>query len=127
MGLDWQGKTHSPGGPAVVQACVLTLKHKIFITDSALFIAAAESRTHTCLANQAPCLNRVVPTVNTGSIWVLKAWMCVWRKVAVTMDRSGTRGSSYKRVKGRSQTVEKRIRMHPHKPHATSQPSLLWK
>ena len=30
---------------------------------------------------------------------------------------------SYKRVKGRSHTVEKRISMHPHKPHATSQPS----
>ena len=30
---------------------------------------------------------------------------------------------SYKRVKGRSHTVEKRIRMHPHKPNATSQPS----
>ena len=31
--------------------------------------------------------------------------------------------SCYKRVKGRSHTVEKRISMHPHKPHATSQPS----
>ena len=31
--------------------------------------------------------------------------------------------SSYKRVKGRSHTAEKRISMHPHKPHATSQPS----
>ena len=30
---------------------------------------------------------------------------------------------SYKRVKGRSHTVEERISMHPHKPHATSQPS----
>ena len=30
--------------------------------------------------------------------------------------------SSYKRVKGRSHTVEKRISMLPHKPHATSQP-----
>ena len=30
---------------------------------------------------------------------------------------------SYKRVKGRSHTVEKRISMLPHKPHATSQPS----
>ena len=29
---------------------------------------------------------------------------------------------SYKRVKGRSHTVEKRISMHPHKPHATSPP-----
>ena len=29
----------------------------------------------------------------------------------------------YKRVKGRSHTVEKRISMPPHKPHATSQPS----
>ena len=29
---------------------------------------------------------------------------------------------SYKRVKGRSHTVEKRLNMHPHKPHATSQP-----
>ena len=27
----------------------------------------------------------------------------------------------YKRVKGRSHTAEKRISMHPHKPHATSQ------
>ena len=26
---------------------------------------------------------------------------------------------SYKRVKGRSHTVETRISMHPHKPHAT--------
>ena len=34
-------------------------------------------------------------------------------------------GSSYKRVKGRSHTVEKRLNMHPHKPHATSQPSRL--
>ena len=32
---------------------------------------------------------------------------------------------SYKRVKGRSHTVEERISMHSHKPHATSQPSLL--
>ena len=32
---------------------------------------------------------------------------------------------SYKRVKGRSHTVEKRLNMHPHKPHATSQPSRL--
>ena len=32
---------------------------------------------------------------------------------------------SYKRVKGRSHTAEKRISMHPHKPHATSQPSRL--
>ena len=31
--------------------------------------------------------------------------------------------SSYKRVKGRSHTLEKRISMHPHKLHATSQPS----
>ena len=30
---------------------------------------------------------------------------------------------SYKRVNGRSHTVEKRLSMHPHKPHATSQPS----
>ena len=30
---------------------------------------------------------------------------------------------SYKRVKGRSHTVKKRISMLPHKPHATSQPS----
>ena len=30
---------------------------------------------------------------------------------------------SYKRVKGRSHTVEKRISMLPHKPHATIQPS----
>ena len=29
---------------------------------------------------------------------------------------------SYKRVKGRGHTAEKRISMHPHKPHATSQP-----
>ena len=33
------------------------------------------------------------------------------------------KSSSYKRVKGRSHTVEKRISMLPHKPHATSQPS----
>ena len=32
---------------------------------------------------------------------------------------------SYKRVKGRSHTAEKRISMHPHKPHATSQPLVL--
>ena len=32
---------------------------------------------------------------------------------------------SYKIVKGRSHTVEKRLNMHPHKPHATSQPSRL--
>ena len=31
--------------------------------------------------------------------------------------------SSYKRVKGRSHTVEKRISMHLHKSHTTSQPS----
>ena len=31
--------------------------------------------------------------------------------------------TSYKKVKGRSHTVDKRISMHPHKPHATSQPS----
>ena len=30
---------------------------------------------------------------------------------------------SYKRVKGRSHTVEKRKASHPQKPHATSQPS----
>ena len=30
---------------------------------------------------------------------------------------------SYKRVKGRSHTVEKRKSIHPHKPHSTSQPS----
>ena len=30
---------------------------------------------------------------------------------------------SYKRVKGRSHTVENRISMHPPKPHVTSQPS----
>ena len=28
--------------------------------------------------------------------------------------------SSYKRVKGRSHTAEKRFSMHPHKPHATT-------
>ena len=33
--------------------------------------------------------------------------------------------SSYKRVKGRSHTVEKRLNMPPHKPHATSQPPRL--
>ena len=33
--------------------------------------------------------------------------------------------SSYKRVKGRNHTVEKQLSMHPHKPHATSQPSRL--
>ena len=32
-------------------------------------------------------------------------------------------GWSYKRVKARIHTVEERVRMHPHKPHATSQPS----
>ena len=32
-------------------------------------------------------------------------------------------GCSYTGVKGRSHTAEKRISMHPHKPHATSQPS----
>ena len=31
--------------------------------------------------------------------------------------------SRYKRVKGRSHTVEKRKAIHPQKPHATSQPS----
>ena len=31
--------------------------------------------------------------------------------------------SSYSRVKGRTHTVDKRLNMHPHKPHATSQPS----
>ena len=31
--------------------------------------------------------------------------------------------ASYKRVKGKSHTVQKRISMHLHKPHATSQPS----
>ena len=31
----------------------------------------------------------------------------------------------YKRVKGRSHTVEKRLNMHPHKPQATSQLSRL--
>ena len=31
--------------------------------------------------------------------------------------------SSYKRVKGRSHTVEKRKAIHPQNPHATSQPS----
>ena len=30
---------------------------------------------------------------------------------------------SYKRVKGRFHTVERRISTNPHKPHATSQPS----
>ena len=30
---------------------------------------------------------------------------------------------SYKRLKGRSYTLEKQISTHPHKPHATSQPS----
>ena len=34
-----------------------------------------------------------------------------------------TCASSYKRVKGRSHTVEKRKAIHPQKPHATSQPS----
>ena len=33
----------------------------------------------------------------------------------------------YKRVEGRSHPVEKRPNMHPHKPHATSQPSRLCK
>ena len=32
--------------------------------------------------------------------------------------------SSYKTVKGRSHTVEKRTSMHPHKPHAISQPCI---
>ena len=32
---------------------------------------------------------------------------------------------SFKRVKGRSHPVEKRPNMHPHKPHATSQPPRL--
>ena len=36
---------------------------------------------------------------------------------------AGKDTNSYKRVKGRSHTAEKRISMHPHKPHATSQPS----
>ena len=38
-------------------------------------------------------------------------------------DEIGVCKCSYKRVKGRSHTVEKRISMLPHKPHATSQPS----
>ena len=33
--------------------------------------------------------------------------------------------TSYKRVKGRSHTVEKRKASHPQKPHATSQPRIL--
>ena len=33
--------------------------------------------------------------------------------------------NSYKTVKGRSHNAEKRLNMHPHKPHATSQPSPL--
>ena len=40
-------------------------------------------------------------------------------------QRVGTRISSYKRLKGRSHTVEKQLNMHPHKPHATGQPSRL--
>ena len=35
------------------------------------------------------------------------------------------RMGSYKRVKGRSHTVEKRKAIHPQRPHATSQPSRL--
>ena len=37
--------------------------------------------------------------------------------------RDGWHADSYKRVKGRSHTVDKRISLHPHKPHSTSQPS----
>ena len=33
--------------------------------------------------------------------------------------------SSYKRGKGKGHSAEKRLNMHPHKPHATSQPSRL--
>ena len=36
-----------------------------------------------------------------------------------------TQKSSYRRVKGRSYTAEERTSMHSHRPHATSQPSLL--
>ena len=41
------------------------------------------------------------------------------------MGTIATPECSYKRVKGRSHTAEKRISMHPYKPHATSQPSRL--
>ena len=40
-------------------------------------------------------------------------------------QRPSVPSGSYKRVKGRSHTVEERLIMHPHKPHATSQPSRL--
>ena len=35
-----------------------------------------------------------------------------------------SQNSSYTRMKGRTPTVEERISMHSHKPHATSKPSL---
>ena len=58
------------------------------------------------------------------------ACTCTCRGLQTGPPPASTRGDmlrsktgSYKRVKGRSHPVEKRISMHPHKPHATSQPS----
>ena len=45
-----------------------------------------------------------------------------WPLVLISQKVSCNCGS-YKRVKGRSHTVEKRKASHPQKPHATSQPS----
>ena len=55
----------------------------------------------------------------------LDAYMSHAHRDAPICTRStvGWPPSSYKRVKGRSHTVEKRISMLPHKPHVTSQPS----
>ena len=49
--------------------------------------------------------------------------VCQKRTVSDFICRNGTISDCYKRVKGRNHTVEKRISMHPHKPHATSQSS----
>ena len=49
----------------------------------------------------------------SDSVWESSGgWMIAW----------GVPASSYKRVKGRSHAVGKRISMHPHKPHASIPP-----
>ena len=53
---------------------------------------------------------------------VIISTICLYT-VKLVKPRAPPSLSSYKRVKGRSHTAEKRISMHPHIPRATSQPS----
>ena len=91
----------------------LTMKTPVLQGDIDRASIDMEGKRHDIPENNNTCVSQAVLSVVLGS-WSVR--FVGWADWVDCRD-------SYKRVKGRSHTVEKRKASQPQKPHATSQPS----